>query len=153
MKTCSICFSNNSTHFTKCNHYYCKTCIYTWLDIKSNCPLCRSFIIKKELKTINKPKNTIKTRSKTLLGRKFKLLSDMDYYVHKIDRPGPISEKIINLEKLFKISYNNIVIIKNDTQLLNLLNACLEQLKINENIINKGYLDKIKLWDYKLNKC
>lgn len=153
MNTCSICFSNNSTHFTKCNHYYCKTCIYTWLEIKSNCPLCRSFITKNDVKTITNPKYTVKTRSKTLLSRKFKLLSDMDYYVHKINRPGPMSQKIMNLDKLFKISYNNIVIIKNDIQLFNILNRCIEDLKNNENVIEKGYLDKIKLWKYKLDNC
>jgi hypothetical protein len=77
----------------------------------------------------------------------------MDYYVHKINRPGPMSQKIMNLDKLFKISYNNIVIIKNDIQLFNILNRCIEDLKNNENVIEKGYLDKIKLWKYKLDNC
>ena len=34
MQKCTICFSDNPNCKSKCNHYFCKSCILTWLNIK-----------------------------------------------------------------------------------------------------------------------
>lgn len=43
-KTCSICLEElSSVKFitkTKCNHYFCSTCILDWLQVKKVCPMC-----------------------------------------------------------------------------------------------------------------
>ena len=149
MKKCGICFNNKSTCFTPCNHYFCKTCILTWLDIKHNCPLCRSYVNNNQLTQISPILTKMKTRSKTLPLRKWKLLNCIENFLESIKIPGPISYKMNILDKLFKTAYNNIIIIKNDEELLKCLYDSLETLKNDENIINNGYLDTIKTWKYK----
>ncbi len=42
--SCPICYdSNNTNRFWKCNHKFCKTCVYQWRNQTQggNCPICR----------------------------------------------------------------------------------------------------------------
>ena len=41
--TCAICLDRISSGQvkTKCKHKFHKSCIKSWFDINSNCPLCR----------------------------------------------------------------------------------------------------------------
>ena len=115
MTLCGICFNDKSTCFTNCNHYFCKTCISTWLDIKQNCPSCRAYVNKNQLTNILHTLTKIKTRSETLEYRKWKLLTSVDHLLESMKTPGPISYKINIIDDLLKISYSNFIIIKNDT--------------------------------------
>ena len=60
-----------------------------------------------------------------------------------------IAEKVKFIDELFKIAYENISVIKKEKELNTLLKESLFNLKNDPIIINNGYLDKIKLWDYK----
>tara|TARA_B100001250_G_C19774270_1_gene778782 strand:+ start:789 stop:1250 length:462 start_codon:yes stop_codon:yes gene_type:complete len=151
MTLCGICFDDKSTCFTNCNHYFCKTCIHTWLNIKHNCPSCRAYVNKNLLTNILHTLTKIKTRSKTLEDRKWNLLTSVDLFLESIKNPGPISYKMNIIDNLFKTAYNNFIIIKNDAELSKSLFESLEILKKDKTIIDSGYLDKIKIWDYKFN--
>ncbi len=42
IEECAICFEELSTNVTtKCNHTFCKTCMFNHLKKKTNCPMCR----------------------------------------------------------------------------------------------------------------
>ena len=38
---CPICLVNNNNWILPCKHKFHKSCIKSWFDINSNCPLCR----------------------------------------------------------------------------------------------------------------
>jgi hypothetical protein len=41
---CAICYDTiqpNNYSKTKCNHYFCRTCLDAWLDMNTTCPMCR----------------------------------------------------------------------------------------------------------------
>jgi hypothetical protein len=46
-KSCGICcdsIKKNNLVVTKCSHYFCKTCLGSWMNIENsrrNCPICR----------------------------------------------------------------------------------------------------------------
>jgi len=41
---CFICDDNISNIQTSCNHFYCESCITSWLEKSNNCPYCREAI-------------------------------------------------------------------------------------------------------------
>lgn len=44
-ESCTICLDTNvkkRKYKTKCDHIYCKTCLFQWLEKHSKCPICRS---------------------------------------------------------------------------------------------------------------
>jgi competence transcription factor ComK len=43
-KMCAICFENQITLQTDCNHNYCTNCITEHYKINNSCPYCRSKI-------------------------------------------------------------------------------------------------------------
>ena len=54
---CPICYKFDSdltnNLITKCKHVFCRKCIYSHLNNKTNCPICRSELdIKKDLKIL-----------------------------------------------------------------------------------------------------
>lgn len=41
---CSICQNNidyKKSVLTSCNHYFCSTCFFKWMEKKTDCPVCR----------------------------------------------------------------------------------------------------------------
>ena len=40
---CAICLDNKTTTFAviPCNHVFCDSCIFEWLEEHQTCPLCR----------------------------------------------------------------------------------------------------------------
>ena len=51
MMECSICYESIQSlniFKTKCNHYFCKYCIDSWIKKNRTCPLCRSDLFKTE---------------------------------------------------------------------------------------------------------
>lgn len=48
---CSICLVNKKNSIiSPCNHDFCRSCILSWFDIVSSCPLCRQKIVSIESK-------------------------------------------------------------------------------------------------------
>ena len=46
--TCPICVSDHTNYcITKCNHEFCKDCLYEWLESNNNCPICNYEFIEK----------------------------------------------------------------------------------------------------------
>uniref|UniRef100_A0A1I7SZU0 RING-type domain-containing protein n=1 Tax=Caenorhabditis tropicalis TaxID=1561998 RepID=A0A1I7SZU0_9PELO len=46
-KQCTVCHDDLSHPIKlECNHVFCKSCIETWLDQKSTCPMCRAEVTK-----------------------------------------------------------------------------------------------------------
>ena len=46
--TCGICYialNNKNTVITTCNHAYCTTCFFKWLNRKETCALCRKVLL------------------------------------------------------------------------------------------------------------
>jgi hypothetical protein len=148
MKQCCICFSIKPNCKSSCNHYFCKSCIINWLNIKENCPLCRCYLNDYLLEDINN--NNYSLRSKTYKRRRLYIVNTTNFYLVKIKNMNyTIEEKIKFLDELFKIAYENISVIKKEKELNNLLKESVINLKNDPIIIDNGYLDKIKLWDYK----
>ena len=149
MQKCTICFSNNPNCKSSCNHYFCKSCITNWLNIKHNCPLCRCYLNDSLLEDINCTNNYL-LRSKTYDKRRIYIINATKFYLIKFKSiKYTIAEKIKFLDELFKIAYENISVIKKEKELNNLLKESVINLKNDHIIIDNGYLDKIKLWDYK----
>jgi hypothetical protein len=40
-ETCPICLINTINVTILCNHKFCSTCIYRWVEMNSSCPICR----------------------------------------------------------------------------------------------------------------
>lgn len=39
---CSVCIGENEVKIkTSCGHYFCDTCLKTWMEKKISCPMCR----------------------------------------------------------------------------------------------------------------
>ena len=44
---CAICYDTiQPTNYskTKCDHYFCKTCLDAWLEMNTTCPMCRTVV-------------------------------------------------------------------------------------------------------------
>ena len=111
MQKCTICFSDNPNCKSKCNHYFCKSCILTWLNIKHNCPLCRSYLNEYLLEDIN-CKNNYSLRSKTYNKRRIYIINATNFYLVKF--------KSINYTpKIWKINNfgNTILVINHNLEL------------------------------------
>jgi len=51
---CAICYDTiQPTNYsrTKCDHYFCCTCLDAWLDINTTCPMCRT-VVKERVPTL-----------------------------------------------------------------------------------------------------
>ena len=163
---CSVCYTTKNLVYTDCKHDFCEKCIKSWLQIKYNCPVCRRSVWtftkhKKINKKINKKTKSkpfirsipVKTRSKTKENRwsnfsQFIANSYQDMSLPNIN----IHQKFIIVEQIIKKCIDNLVLIKQmDISYFISIENLLYQLENNQNIIDNNYLDKIKLWKYKLN--
>lgn len=91
---CSICYtsfeSDNLYVSTPCGHNFHKKCILKWLQIKSNCPCCRTDILK--------------ISSSLLVNRMFKNIQVMEetphyFYVKILDRDYGIPIQFTTIDK------------------------------------------------------
>jgi len=44
---CAVCYKTltmDTNVVTKCDHHFCKTCFYRWIQTNASCPLCRTLI-------------------------------------------------------------------------------------------------------------
>ena len=56
INNCGICLNDigcKRTITLKCNHSFCISCIFKWLNIKKSCPLCRDNVDVNEVKKLN----------------------------------------------------------------------------------------------------
>ncbi len=79
---CSICY-DEPTHDTctlSCNHNFCEKCIVKWLEINTNCPMCRHEISDDEAwekYLIHDIKNHDNNEAKIILKWFFKSILDL----------------------------------------------------------------------------
>ena len=52
IEECNICQNIKSNIYTDCSHFYCKMCIFEWMDVNSNCPVCRKQLMEHNLSNI-----------------------------------------------------------------------------------------------------
>jgi hypothetical protein len=52
IEECNICQNIKSDIYTDCFHFYCKMCIFEWMDVNSNCPICRKELTENNLLNI-----------------------------------------------------------------------------------------------------
>lgn len=73
--TCAICLEQiegqlgKTIQRTKCNHFFHKACLQTWLDKSSNCPCCRYLLHKSHKKTNTLPSPNTDGPTPGRLGR------------------------------------------------------------------------------------
>lgn len=91
---CSICFvpfeENKSYVSTPCHHNFHKKCILKWLQIKSNCPCCRTDIFK--------------ISSSLLTNKMYKNIQIMEettyyFYIKILDRDYGLPVQFITIDK------------------------------------------------------
>ena len=171
---CSVCYTTKKLVYTACNHTFCDNCIKNWLQIKHNCPVCRRSVwgfkkYKKEInkkeinkKEINKKPPFVrsippKTRSGTQLQRWNDFMTYIDNQTFLLQQTiNNIHAKILIIEKIFKKMIQNSFLIKqmdNNTHYINTIAQLLNQLENSDTVKENNYLDKIKLWKYKLINC
>ena len=171
---CSICYTNENLVYTACNHKFCEFCLKSWLEIKHNCPVCRRSVfdyrkciainkkIDKNNKKITRSKRKsipyvreipVKTRSKTRTRRINDLSQYMEtsYNIMNNMNNDNIHEKIKKIEEIFKKITSNLCLIRRiDQTCIHSIENLIQQLEHNSNIINHNYLDKVKLWKFKI---
>jgi hypothetical protein len=55
---CSICLGPHvNASRPRCGHTYCYSCLWSWIQVKSTCPLCKEQIIPSAIKSEQKPKD------------------------------------------------------------------------------------------------
>ena len=87
---CAICYDvlNNPVLEPKCQNVFCSGCLLTWLNTKSNCPLCRKDIKPPSLiyikPSVIQKKKKVKTKEDTIIeiikSKKGKFLIFSDYF-------------------------------------------------------------------------
>ena len=168
---CSVCYTSKNLVYTACNHKFCENCIKCWLQIKQNCPVCRRAVwdyrkciivnkkINKKIKKIKKREKKIpyvrqvpiRTRSKTRENRMNILSEYLDTSYNIICNINDIHEKVKIVENVFNKIISNLYLIRQlDNSYVESIENLIYQLENNSNIINHNYLDKVKLWKYKL---
>ena len=171
---CSICYTSKNLVYTACNHKFCEKCIKSWLQIKQNCPVCRRAVwdyrkctivnmkinekinkkIKKKEKKIPYVRQVpVKTRSKTREHR-MNILSeylDTSYNIMCNINNNDIHQKIKIVENIFNEIFSNLFLIRQvDNSYIESIENLIYQLENNPNVIHNNYLDKVKLWKYKI---
>ena len=116
---CGICYCNKNIVKTNCKHYFCKSCLLTWRNIKNNCPMCRTIISYTEdvvrSKTSNRQnnKNSIisprVTRSMTKRSREANFYREFRRIVFSdnINEMTSHDEKTKMVNKVVKLCFQN----------------------------------------------
>tara|TARA_B100000242_G_C42958838_1_gene444676 strand:+ start:156 stop:560 length:405 start_codon:yes stop_codon:yes gene_type:complete len=132
------------------------------LQIKHNCPVCRRSVwdyrkCKISNKKIEKKSPYVrtvppKTRSKTKQSRIQRLENYLNDSHNRLSEANNIHQKIIIVEKIFKEIFHNVSLLRQmNESYIQSINNLIYNLENNTYIINNNYMDKIKLWKYKLN--
>ena len=95
MAECPICFKK-ANYTTKCNHHFCKKCLYRWGD---TCPLCRGYIM------LDYPNTRAMSRHKHVVDNAGILLQN-------VARAKESKYKIMFAEKLFQFIWDNRVYVR-----------------------------------------
>ena len=80
-KECTICFNEISTesNYTKtiCNHSFCSSCLFEWLQRKPVCPICR--------KTLAKTPNYDHRNTRMMMSYNMPMLDDYHFMEHMME--------------------------------------------------------------------
>jgi len=90
---CSICYEILKTPLvSNCQHRFCSACITEWLDKKSSCPICRTYLTNNSM-----VKDTLSINIINNLTIKCKLKNDEGNICNDIRKYEPLKEPLINL--------------------------------------------------------
>jgi len=70
---CSVCYAELNVKncvITPCNHPYCTTCFFTWLDKKETCAMCRRQLLNDDV---------VKERAENLQEVQYELMENYSY--------------------------------------------------------------------------
>lgn len=101
--TCSICLdtiSLNNLSFTKCKHYFCRTCIYKSLKTSSKCPNCRRKIDIFSINILINIQKTLNGKITYIINNKQKNLLVISSYNNTINN---LKNIIYDKQKLYTI--------------------------------------------------
>lgn len=155
--SCGICFDKNYLLKTSCDHFFCKKCIKSWLQIKKNCPICRYYFqydnkIFKEILKNNSPL----TRSQTIDKRLDKCIKYWNNNLKEVVETDNIELKVILIDNIFKNIYENIILIRKNKRLNKFINDNLMKIGDQTDIfrdagdVGNTLHSKIKMWNYKI---
>ena len=100
MAECPICFKK-ADYTTKCNHHFCKKCLYKW---GYSCPLCRQHV------TLDYPNTRAMSRSQHVIDNTQILLQN-------VARVKETKYKIQYAEKLFQFLWDWRVVVRKHGEL------------------------------------
>ena len=100
MAECPICFKK-ANYTTKCNHHFCKKCLYRW---GNTCPLCRRYIM------LDYPNTRAMSRLQHVIDNAGILLQN-------VARAKESKYKIMFAEKLFQFIWDWRVVIRKHSNL------------------------------------
>ncbi len=146
--SCNICYNHTYLVKTSCEHTFCNFCIKKWLLLKNTCPLCRKIIYKNDKVYKNLPIRM--TRSLTYNSRENLFYVKLKELTDKINQSQILEEQIELLRQYFKLTYENISIIKNNSTYKKTLIDTLNMIENNKFFEENAY--DVKIWIYKFDK-
>ena len=85
---CAVCYKTltmDTNVVTKCDHHFCKTCFYRWIQTNASCPLCRSLIDSNAHLSPDQLEMALST--------------EYAYYMHVLEKANNLQGKHIRLTK------------------------------------------------------
>ena len=85
---CAVCYKTltmDTNVVTKCDHHFCKTCFYRWIQTNASCPLCRTLI----------DSNAHLSTEQLQMA----LSTEYSYYMHVLEKANNLQGKHIRLTK------------------------------------------------------
>lgn len=111
---CNICYDNKIGLYTPCNHYFCKECLFRWLNIKETCPYCIKLIKKKDLLTSYIETFPERITRNSIFKEKWDIMKNyIGNLLFKLEDTKSINDKLKIYNQLMKYMYENRYYIRN----------------------------------------
>lgn len=108
---CAVCYKTltmDTNVVTKCDHHFCKTCFYRWIQTNASCPLCRTLIDSNAHLSPEQLEMTLST--------------EYAYYMHVLEKANNLQGKHIRLtKKHYKLKINTDQLLKRQITLNRLI--------------------------------